>query len=147
MNKIVITGNVCHTPETRTTQSGKSVCSFDIAVNSKRGGETKTEYFRISAWNKLGEVCQQYAAKGKKLLVTGEVSARAYMSRDGEPRYSLEVMAQDVEFLSPREQANQFADPQMAQVEREQAQVAAQYQQGEAVYTGFEEIQDSDLPF
>jgi len=146
MNKIVITGNVCHTPETRTTQSGKSVCSFDVAVNSKRGGETKTEYFRISAWNKLGEVCQQYAIKGKKVLVMGEVSARAYMGRDGEPRYSIEVLAQDVEFLSPREQASPYADPQIAQTEREQAQTAAQYQQGEAL-SGFEEIQDNDLPF
>ena len=142
MNKIVITGNVCHTPETRTTQSGKTVCSFDVAVNSKRGGETKTEYFRISAWNKLGEVCQQYAAKGKKLLVMGEVSARAYMGRDGEPRYSIEVLAQDVEFLSPREHANSYADPQIAKVEADQKQFAAQLAE-----QGFSELTDNDLPF
>lgn len=139
MNKIVITGNVCHNPETRITQSGKSVCVLDIAVNSKRGGEPKTEYFRISAWGKLGEICQQYATKGKKLLVIGEVSAHAYMGRDGEPRYSLEITAQDVELLSPREQEPPYADSQVAQVEREQPQTE--------VLSAFKEVQDSDLPF
>lgn len=138
MNKIVITGNVCHAPELRSTLSGKTVCTLDVAVNSKRGGETKTEYFRINAWGKLGEICQQYAAKGKKLLVIGELSARAYMSRDDEPRYSLEITAQDVEFLSPREQASPYAEPQMPQ--------AAQHPQGD-VLSAFDEVQDSDLPF
>lgn len=132
MNKITITGNLCNSPEFYPTQSGKSVCVFNVAVNSKRGGEPKTEYFRVSAWGKLGEVCQQYVTKGKKLLVVGEVSAHAYMGRDGEPRCSLEVTAQDVEFLSPREQASPYADPQMPQVES---------------LSAFDEIQDSDLPF
>lgn len=142
MNKLIITGNVCHTPELRTTMNGKSVCSFDVAVNSKRGGENKTEYFRINAWNKLGEVCQQYAIKGKKVLVTGEVSARAYIGRDNEPRYSIEVMAQDIEFLSPREQASPYANPHMAKVEADQRQFAAQLAE-----QGFNEPTDSDLPF
>lgn len=141
MNKTIIIGNITHTPETRSTPSGKTVCSFDVAVNKKRAGEITTEYFRVSAWNKLGEICQQFAAKGKKICVEGEITARAYMGKDGTPKASLELTANDVEFLSPRtEQTNQFADPQIAQIESEQKQAAAQYE-------AFTEINDGDLPF
>lgn len=149
MNKTIIIGNVCHTPETRSTQSGSTVCSFTVAVNKRRNGEDITTYFRISAWNKLAETCQQYVAKGMKIMVEGEVSARAYMSRDtNEPRASLELVANNVEFLSPRQQ-NQtpYADPRRAAIDAEQKRAAEQYQREEAAQDGFQDINDSDLPF
>lgn len=143
MNQTTIIGNVCHSPELRTTQSGKDVCSFDVAVNRRRNGESQTQYFRVSAWNKLAQICQQYATKGKKLMVQGEISARAYMGKDGEPRASLELTATDVEFVSPREQQeNPYADQRMAQVEAEQAKAVAAFMQD-----GMTEIDDPDLPF
>lgn len=141
MNKLTIIGNVCHAPELRTTQAGHDVCSFDVAVNSRRGDKSVT-YIRCSAWNKLAGVCQQYLAKGKKVCVIGEVSARAFLGKDGQPRASLELSAEDVEFLSPKEQGGQFVDQQIAQVEAEQRQAAEQYQR-----EGWQEINDSDLPF
>ena len=104
MNQLTIIGNLTKDPETRTTPSGKSVCSFDIAVNDRQGNPT---YFRISAWEKQGENCQRYLSKGKKVLVTGPVSARAYTTSGGETRVSIEVTANEVEFLSPRDSYEQ----------------------------------------
>ena len=100
MNKIILVGNLTKDPETRTTPIGKSVCSFDIAVNDRQGNPT---YFRISAWEKQGENCQRYLSKGKKVLVIGPVSARAYTDRNGNVNASIEVTANDIEFLSPRD--------------------------------------------
>lgn len=101
MNKVIIVGNLTADPQTRTTPNGSNVCSFTVAVN---GRDNQAIFFRVSAWNKLAELCQQYLAKGRKVLVTGPVSARAYQTNSGENRASLELMANEVEFLSPREE-------------------------------------------
>ena len=103
MNKIFLIGNLTRDPETRTIPSGKTVCGFDIAVNERRGGQDNTTYFRISAWEKQGENCQRYLSKGKKVSVVGPVSARAYTDRNGKANVSIEVAANEIEFLSPRE--------------------------------------------
>ena len=102
MNKIILIGNLTRDPETRTTPSGHSVCNFDIAVNERRGGQENTLYFRIAAWDKTGESCQRYLSKGRKVFVAGPLSYRTYQANDGTTRVSLEVNANDVEFLSSR---------------------------------------------
>ena len=103
MNKIFLIGNLTRDPETRTTPNGKTVCGFDIAVNERRGGQDNTTFFRVSAWNKLGETCMTYLQKGKKVMVIGSVSGRGYTKSDGSVGVSLDINAQDIEFLSPRE--------------------------------------------
>ena len=130
MNKCILIGNVCHTPETRVTSSGKSVSQFEIAVNEKRGGEDRTEYIRVSAWNKLGEICQQYLGKGRKVCVIGKIGARAYIGKDGAAKYQLELTADDVEFLSAADQQK----PEQPKSSRLDS-------------VSFEEIVDKDLPF
>lgn len=107
MNKVFIIGNLTRDPELRTTQSGISVCQFTIAVNRRRGnnaeaGQPEADYFRVTAWRQLGENCARYLAKGRKAAITGTVSASAYVGQDGQARASLEVQADDVEFLTPR---------------------------------------------
>lgn len=102
MNKLILIGNLTKDPETRTTPNGKTVCNFDIAVNDRQGNAT---YFRISAWEKQGENCQRFLSKGKKVMVTGPVSARAYSDRNGKANVSIEVTANEVEFLSPASNA------------------------------------------
>lgn len=108
MNKTHIVGNLTRDPETRVTQRGDKVCSFTVAVNRRRktqDGKDIADYFRVSAWNALGENCQKYLAKGRKVAVTGPVSASAYKDSTGEARASLELMAEDVEFLTPKSEA------------------------------------------
>lgn len=104
MNRITLIGNLVRDPESRTTNSGSSVCSFTVAVN-RRGkqaeGQPEADFFRVSAWNKMGENCQKYLTKGKKVAVVGSVSVHTYQAQDGTTKASLEVFAQDVEFLSP----------------------------------------------
>lgn len=103
MNKLTIIGNLTADPVTNTTQTGKKVCNFNVAVN-RRGqqqeGQPEADFFRVSAWNKLGESCQQYLKKGRKVAVVGSVSMHLYTAQDGSTRGNLDVTAQDVEFLS-----------------------------------------------
>ena len=107
MNKLTIIGNLVRDPETRTTTTGSTVCSFTVAVNRRKKvqGQPDADFFRVSAWNKLGESCQKYLAKGRKVCVVGSVTANAYFQQDGKPAASLEVMANDVEFLSAKGEA------------------------------------------
>ena len=107
MNKLFIIGNLTRDPEMRSTSTGDSVCSFTVAVNRRRAsnaeaGQPEADFFRVSAWRQLGENCNRYLAKGRKVAVVGSVRVSTYTAQDGTTRASLEVNADDVEFLSPR---------------------------------------------
>ena len=112
LNRIDIMGRLTRDPELRTTPNGITVCNFDIAVNDRRGRnqqngqQEQTQYFRITVWRQLGETCQRYLAKGRKVFVSGPLTARTYQANDGTTRVSLEVQADDVEFLSSRNDDN-----------------------------------------
>lgn len=124
MNKLTIIGNLTKDVELRKTQSGKDVATFTVAVNRKNKQTESTDYFRVSAWNGLAELCHKYLAKGRKVCVVGAVSCRTYTGNDGTTHAALEVMADDVEFLSAPPQGSQQGAQQGAQ----QAQ-PAQYEQ------------------
>lgn len=108
MNNLTIIGNLVRNPELRTTPQGKKVCSLDVAVNRRRQveGQPEADYFRVNAWNGLAESCAKYLAKGKKVAVTGSVSL-SKREHDGKFYASLEVFAEEVEFLSPKDTGNQ----------------------------------------
>ena len=107
MNQLIIIGNLTNDPELRSTPSGKSVCSFSVAVNHRKKveGQPEADFFRVTAWSQLGENCAKYLSKGKKVSVTGSVSVRTYDTQNGEHRASLEVTAIDCEFLSPKSES------------------------------------------
>ena len=136
MNKIILIGNLTRDPESRTTPSGHTVCNFDIAVNERRGGQDNTMYFRISAWDRTGESCQRYLSKGRKVFVAGPLSARTYQANDGTTRVSLEVNANDVEFLSSRndDQAGGYSPAPSAPAPMAQS-------------SGFTAVETDELPF
>ena len=96
MNQLSIIGNLVRDPETRTTENGKTVCTFTVAVN-RRGNEA--DFFKVNAWNALGENCGKYLAKGRKVAVVGPITSHTYES-NGQKKTSWEVTANDVEFLS-----------------------------------------------
>ena len=102
MNKITVIGNLTKDPETRTTPNGNTVCTFTVAVNRKKVSEPQTDFFRVNAWGKLGELCGRFLNKGRKVAVVGELQARTYES-NGQTRLSLDVVADEVEFLTPAE--------------------------------------------
>ena len=133
MNRLTIIGNLTRDPELRTTQSGKNVCTFTLAVN-RRGQNDQTDYFRVSAWEKLGDNCHRYLAKGRKAAGVGPVSVSTYTANDGTTRANMEVMANEVEFLSA---AN-------ADVPATKAPAAPS---ASADNNGFVPVDDDDLPW
>lgn len=126
MNRITIIGNLTKDADSRITQSGHNVTSFTVAVNRRHreGQQDQADFFRVTVWDKLAEICKPLT-KGKKVAVIGAVSVSTYQAQDGSTRASLDVMANEVEFLSPKEQQKQEAPKS----------------------DGFVEVEDDDLPF
>jgi len=113
MNKITIIGNLTKAPELRSTQDGTPVCGFTVAVNrpkTKNNPEPGADFFNVNAWRGLGENCAKFLDKGRKVAVTGRISLRTW-EKDGKHGASLEVLAEDVEFLSSRAEAATPAQP------------------------------------
>lgn len=139
MNKLMIIGNVTRDPEIRTTQSGIPVCTFTVAVNRRQGAQQEADFMKVTAWRQLGELCSKYLAKGRKVAVVGSVAAGAYMGRDGMAKASLEVTADEVEFLSPKD-AGQQEEAAYVQEERQAIQ-------DEPKQTQYMVVDDDELPF
>ena len=98
MNKVVLIGNLTRDPDVRNTQSGVSVCTFTLAVQS-RYKET-ADFINVVAWRGIAETCGRYLKKGSKVCVCGALQSRSYEARDGSKRTVVEVIADEVEFLS-----------------------------------------------
>lgn len=114
MNKVWLIGNLTRDPELTETPNGVSVCRFDIAVNrnyTNGDGERQTDFFHITAWRGLAESVARYCAKGSKVAVTGSVQMRTYEDNSGQKRTAVDVIAQDVEFLSKPAQQREDGDP------------------------------------
>jgi single-strand DNA-binding protein len=92
-------GNLGETPELREA-SGQPVTSFSVAVNTRRGDNQTTTWYRVTAWNGLAETVVKYLEKGRRVLVEGSnLRASAYIDREGNPRASLELTANRVQFM------------------------------------------------
>lgn len=102
MNKCIIIGNLTKQPELSTTSSGISVCKFTVAVNRpfKNEGENGVDYFNVTAWRGLAENCGKWLDKGKKVCVVGPIQFRTYTDNNGNTRYTSDLVAESVEFLS-----------------------------------------------
>lgn len=147
MNKIILIGNLTRDPELRTVNDGISVCDFTIAVNDRRGrsaqqngGQDTAQFFRVTAWRQLGENCAKYLAKGRKVFVSGPLTARTYQANDGSTRVSLEVQAVDVEFLSSRNDDGMGGYASAAPASAASAAPTAQN-------NGFTAVETDELPF
>lgn len=131
MNKIILIGNLTKNPELKELPSGVYVCNMNIAV-SRDFGEDGADYFDIKVFNKQAQNCDKFLSKGRKVAVIGRLQNRSYEDKDGNKRYVTEVIANDVEFLSPKEN-----DVVSASIKREDT-----YTQ-----TRLSEIDDNQLPF
>ena len=125
MNKLAIIGSLGRDPELRSTPIGIPVCTFSVGVTRRKTNATEppqTDWFKVTAWRQLGENCARYLTKGKKVFVSGPVSVSTYTAKDGTTRASLEVTAEDVEFLSPAggEQPNTDAQAGFVKVDDEE---------------------------
>ena len=109
LNRIVLIGRLTRDPELRFTPNGHAVCSFTLAVDrpfTNQEGNRETDFINIVVWNKQGENCAQYLAKGRLAAVDGRLQIRSYDGNDGQRRYVTEVIADNVRLLSSRNEGN-----------------------------------------
>lgn len=104
VNKVILVGNLGNDPEMRHTPGGAGVCEFRLATNEawtdKNGQkQERTEWHRIVVWGKKAEVCSKYLSKGRQVFVEGRLRTRTWDDKDGNKRYTTEVIANDVQFL------------------------------------------------
>jgi len=113
INSVVIVGNLTRDPELRATPSGTSVCSLRVAVNDRVKDATtgewgdKPNYFDVDVFGGQGERCAQYLAKGRQVGVAGRLRWREWETQDGQKRQAVSIMADNVQFIGPREGGGQ----------------------------------------
>lgn len=108
LNKAILIGNLGRDPEVRYTPSGLGVANFSIATsetwtNKEGEKETRTEWHRIVAFGKLGEICGEYLSKGKQVYIEGRIQTRDWEDKDGVKRYTTEIVASQMLMLGSRD--------------------------------------------
>ncbi len=144
MNKAILIGNLANDPETRTTQSGIAQCTFRLAVQRRfanQQGVREADFLTIVCWRQTAELCARYLSKGRKVAVEGSIQVRSYDAQDGSKRYVTEIIADNVEFLGSRDDAQRSGDyaAPAAPVPAPHAPAAGG--------SGFTEVDDDELPF
>ena len=138
MNKVVLIGNLTRDPELQTTNSGKSVCRFGLAVQRRfanQEGEREADFFNITVWGVPGENCRKYLKKGSKCGVTGRIQISSYDAADGSKRTAVDIIAEEIEFVGSRNsgESDAFSSSTEKPAKKETAEL--------------EEIDDDSLPF
>ena len=143
MNKAIIIGNLTKDPELTQTTSGISVCRFTLAVSRKftnAEGERETDFLNIVVWRNLADNCHKYLKKGSKAGVVGSMQTRSYDAQDGTKRYTTDVVAEEVEFLSTKNSGSEEY--------QNEAETAGSKSTGKSdIVNKFEPIDDDNLPF
>ncbi len=136
MNKVILVGNLTRDPELSETPNGVAVCRFSIAVSrdyANSDGTRETDFFNITVWRGRAENCGRYLKKGNKVAVVGSLQNRSYEDKDGIKRNVTDVVANEVEFLTPKNAQGGDGEEAPAQARRERPQLEA--------------IDDNQLPF
>ena len=113
MNKVFLIGNLTRDPELRETPSGVAMCRFGIAVQrpfSSSEGERLADFFDCTAWRGLAETIARFTKKGNKVAITGSIQIRNYEDNQGVKRTAVDIIVQDVEFLTPKANGESFDD-------------------------------------
>jgi len=119
INKAILVGRLGQDPEIRYTASGVAVANFSVATTDrwkdKNSGEMQehTEWHRIVAWRKLGEICGEYLAKGRQVYIEGKIQTRQWEDKDGNKRYTTEIVANEMKMLGSKDsgEGQRSADP------------------------------------
>ena len=115
LNKVLLLGNLGRDPEVRYTASGKAVATFTIATSQRwkdqdGNDQERTEWHRVVAWGRLGEICGEYLSKGKQVFIEGRIQSRDWEDQEGVKRTTVEIVASDMIMLgggsSPEGRAN-----------------------------------------
>ncbi len=115
LNKVLLIGNLGADPEIRYTPSGTAVATLRLATSETRTNkegkkETKTEWHRIVAFGKLAEICAEYLSKGRQIYIEGKIQTRAWDDKNGNKRYTTEVLANSMQMLGGPKDKGDSAD-------------------------------------
>jgi single-strand DNA-binding protein len=140
VNKVILVGNLGADPEVRYSSTGTAVANFRIATsenwtNKEGGKETRTDWHRVVAFGKLGEICAEYLSKGKQVYVEGKLRTRSWEDKEGNKRWITEVVASNMVMLG------QVGDGSLATAEKSKAMG------GELPEGPPEPAHDDDIPF
>ena len=133
MNKVVIIGNLTKDPELAETSSGIAYTNLSVAVSRpfvNEDGERATDFFNVTVWRTQAENCAKYLAKGKKVSIVARLQNRTYEDKNGNKRFVNDIIAEEVEFLSPSDKsseeyqrpsyhASKASKPQLEEVQEE----------------------------
>lgn len=147
-NKVIIQGNVSSEVELKQTQSGTSVCSFNVAVNrfSKEPDAKKVDFFTVVAWQAKAEFVSRYFKKGSPILVCGRLENREWSDKQGNKRISTEIIAEEITFVGGKESSTEAKNEPVFNPETDRKYMPSAY--SGVPNAQFEEIpNDSDLPF
>ena len=122
LNKVILIGNLGRDPEVRYTPGGLAVANFSMATsetwtNKEGEKETRTEWHRIVAWGKLGEICGEYLSKGKQIYIEGRIQTREWEDKEGNKRYTTEIIASQMLMLGSRESSGEPRPSQSSDME------------------------------
>ena len=150
MNQHTIIGNLTRDPETRTVDGDLSCCSFTVAVSRRvrQGQHPQADFFRVTVWRSLGDVCQRYLAKGRKVCVTGESREHGWLGNKGDARAEIEITADNVEFLSSSREGR--ADPSDADAPpapKSRTEHTEQVNYTDAMGNQYIPVETDELPF
>ena len=143
MNKVILVGNLTRDPELITTTNGVSLCRFSLAVQRRfagQDGEREADFINIVVWRAQADNCYKYLKKGSKCGVVGSLQTRSYDAQDGTKRYSTDVVAEEVEFLSTKGSSN-------SEESFEPSETGSKSSGKNDVVNKFEPIDDDNLPF
>lgn len=107
-NRAILVGRLTKDPEVRYTPSGQQLAKFGLAVSRIRSKTDETDFFNITAWGKLAEICGQYLKKGRLVLIEGEIRTGSYETQDGQKRKTFEIFAQNMQMLETKRSAEQY---------------------------------------
>ena len=153
INKVILIGNLGRDPETRYTQGGSAVTTFSLATSDQwRDRETneqqeRTEWHRVVCFARLGEIAGQYLRRGSKCYIEGRLQTRSWEDREGQTRYTTEVVARDMQMLDSRgDAAGGYAPPPRGGGAQERSQPARSAAPAADVADDLDDL-DDDIPF
>lgn len=136
MNKVQLIGRLTKDPDLRYTKNNIAVASYTVAINTGYGEKQQTDFINVTTWGKSGEFVSNYFKKGQAIGIVGRLRSYNYEDKDGNKRYSTEVVTEDIEFIGTK---NEKQNGQDEEIEKEQS-ISSEYQSNLI-------LTDDDLPF
>ena len=144
VNKVILVGRLGRDPELRYTPDGTAVANFSVATSDewkdRNTGEKRerTEWHRIVAWRRLAEICGEYLSKGREVYIEGSLQTREWTDKEGQKRYTTEILARDMQMLGPKPGGPGGAPAAAGPYDQGPAQKASQ---------DYPEVPEDDIPF